>query len=316
MPSARLRSEGPGVIIGSSDDPHVHAVAAACEQQFALSPIVIDAAKLGRCRWALRGPELELLIDGRSAAGRGWVRRLAPAGTHNGLAIGSLEAAEAASRLAFVSAWSSSPVSWLTGYWHLLEAENKLVQYRMANRLGIPVPKFEVVSDASLISRDLGEKFIVKPLGLGEYRSESETYAVHSHVLERGDPRLSGLNEAPFLLQKLIEAKSHLRVVTVGERAWVASLDASGVPVDWRLDPVAHRSWIPSNRPSVERQALKLSAALKLGFSSQDWIVDGGGTAWFIDGNPAGQWLFLPPEVGAPATDAIASWLMGEVGPS
>lgn len=53
---------------------------------------------------------------------------------------------------------------------------------------------------------------------------------------------------------------------------------------------------------------------MNLGFSSQDWIVDRDGTAWFIDGNPAGQWLFLPPEVSTPATDAIASWLMAGVG--
>jgi len=42
----------------------------------------------------------------------------------------------------------------------------------------------------------------------------------------------------------------------------------------------------------------------------QDWIVDEADTAWFVDGNPAGQWLFLPEPVGAAVTERIAEWLV------
>ena len=59
----------------------------------------------------------------------------------------------------------------------------------------------------------------------------------------------------------------------------------------------------------MERKALNLSRALGLGFTSQDWIVVLEGEAWFIDGNPAGQWLLVPPEVCDPVTAALALWL-------
>lgn len=173
----------------------------------------------------------------------------------------------------------------------------------------MPVPQFEVVSSPESISASLGDQFVVKPLGTGEYRTESDTFAVHSNVIDRSDQRLYGLVEAPFLIQRLVEATRHLRVVTVGDQAWSAALDAEGVPVDWRLDLRAHESWLPVQEPAVERKALNLSRALGLGFTSQDWIVDLEGEAWFIDGNPAGQWLFLPPEVCDPVTAALALWL-------
>jgi hypothetical protein len=51
-----------------------------------------------------------------------------------------------------------------------------------------------------------------------------------------------------------------------------------------------------------------LATTLRAGFTSQDWIVDDAGPA-FLDLNPGGQWLFLPHEVSAPATAALADWL-------
>lgn len=296
------------LIVGSLDDPHVRAVQKACERHSS-RPALIDASRLISSDWELRGPDLSFRLDDQQVTGRGWLRRLAPPLSHSGLEIGSRDAAEAAARLAFLSALSSSPITWLTDYWTLMRAENKLVQYRVAAQSGIPVPRFEVVSRASLISPDLGTAFIVKPLGLGEYRSAADTFAVHSNVLERGDQRLMGLNEAPFLIQKLVDSRTHLRVVTVGDRAWTASLDARAYPVDWRLDPEAHASWVSASHPEVERQALNLSRALGIGFSSQDWIIDDAGEVWFVDGNPAGQWLFLPVETAEPATSALAAWL-------
>jgi|CXWK01.1.fsa_nt_gi hypothetical protein len=299
---------GSSLIVGSEADLHVQAVIEVC-QESGTRPVLIDAESLGTSSWELRGPSLKLRMNERQIGGAGWLRRLAPPESHSGLTIGSQKAAEAASRLALLVALSSAPIDWLTDYWTLMRAENKLIQYRAAACVDVPVPQFEVVSSPESISASLGDQFVVKPLGTGEYRTESDTFAVHSNVIDRSDQRLYGLVEAPFLIQRLVEATRHLRVVTVGDQAWSAALDAEGVPVDWRLDLRAHESWLPVQEPAVERKALNLSRALGLGFTSQDWIVDLEGEAWFIDGNPAGQWLFLPPEVCDPVTAALALWL-------
>lgn len=297
------------VVIGSAGDAHVRAVVEAAELRGG-KPQLLDAERLATSQWELRGPHLTCVLDGHPTTGRAWIRRLAPPASHQGLAIGSREAAEASSRLSFLAALSSSPIDWLTDYWTLMRAENKLVQYATAVGIGLAVPHFEVVSHPSLISTGVGNRFIAKPLGLGEYRSSAATFAVHSNLVDRDDPRIAGLGEAPFLLQAFVEAKRHLRVVTVGASAWSAGLDATGRPVDWRTEPSAHAAWRPSSEPGVEDQALALASALGLGYSSQDWIVDVSDRAWFVDGNPAGQWLFLPREVADPVSAAIAAWLV------
>lgn len=297
-----------GLIIGSIEDPHVKAVHETCEAYWS-RPTLIDAASLTSLDWELRGPDLNLCISGEQINGKGWLRRLAPPLTHFGIEIGTQAAVEAAAHLAFLSALSGSSIAWLTDYWSAIRAENKLLQYRTAWSINVPVPQFEVVSHPSQITPELGEKFIVKPLGLGEYRTATETFAVHSNVLSRGDKRLLGLKEAPFLLQALVDSRVHLRIVTVGTSAWTAQLDAQEFSVDWRLDPAAHESWVATSRPEVERHAIAIARALGIGFSSQDWIIDASGDAWFIDGNPTGQWLFLPAETSEPVTLAIGSWL-------
>ena len=82
------------------------------------------------------------------------------------------------------------------------------------------------------------------------------------------------------------------------------------MPVDWRHSDEAHSSFVVASEPGVARDALRIAGALHAGFSSQDWIDTGEG-AVFLDLNPAGQWLFLPQEVSEPATEALASWLVG-----
>ena len=115
---------------------------------------------------------------------------------------------------------------------------------------------------------------------------------------------------APFLIQERLAARRHLRVVTVGERAWSFALDADGLPLDWRQEPQAHFSWCPARLPEVEGSALTLARAMDAGYSSQDWIETGDGW-FFLDLNPGGQWLFLPEPHSSEITTAISSFLLG-----
>ena len=92
-------------------------------------------------------------------------------------------------------------------------------------------------------------------------------------------------------------------------RAWTCELQADGRPLDWRQDADAHTAWTVSDDRPVAQLALGVAAGLQLGYSCQDWIVDRCGTAWLVDVNPAGQWLFLPEPVAAAVSGAIAEWL-------
>jgi hypothetical protein len=192
----------------------------------------------------------------------------------------------------------------------MIRAENKLVQYARAREQGIPVPRTIVASNPADIGDEFDERVVVKPLGVGDFLVGGIPHAVHATEVSRDDPVLSGLAEAPFLIQRLVRATAHLRVVTVASQSWTARLDATAVPLDWRQSELAHAAWEANPDAVVEHQATRLASALGVRYTSQDWIIDGSGLAWFVDANPAGQWLFLPGEIAEAVTRAIAEALV------
>jgi hypothetical protein len=299
------------VIIGELADLHVDAV----QQSLAargVTALVLNSGSLPETRWCRTIGAFTAIVEGEWVQlGRVWCRRLAPAGAHVGIAVGSREAAELTARLTLIASLSDIGEGWLSGYWDLLRAENKLVQYDEAARLGLRVPTTAVVSSSSDVPEEIGDPMILKPLGAGEFHHEEVAFAVHASVVDRNHPGLDGMGVAPFLAQRLVSARRHLRVVTVEGAAWSAELDAENVDTDWRRTELAHSSWHRTEAPTVERQALELAGALRVGYSSQDWIEDQDGNAWFVDLNPGGQWLFLPPPLADAVTERIATWLVG-----
>jgi hypothetical protein len=281
-----------------------------------IHPVLIDAAKLELGPYTLAGRTLTLEQDGREARvhlgppTRGWIRRVAPPRWRRSVELGSEAAAVRAAWTALVTAIACAPeVAWLTPLDRLFLRENKLLQSAVARRLGVPTPATSVVSDASAIPAALGDTIVVKPLGPANYIDHTgEAKVVWTQTINRGSPVLERLHSAPFLLQRHLDAERHLRAVTVGDRVWVCELPGRGRPLDWRRDDQAHDSFVATTHPSVERDALRLAVAFGVGYSSQDWIVTRE-RAYFLDLNPAGQWLFLPPEVASSVTKAIAAWL-------
>jgi hypothetical protein len=304
------------LLVGDVGDPHVKVIADLLPHR---GLVVVDAARLvsvllrldlGRTRlFDVTGAQVELSQHGRA---RGWLRRLAPAAWDQGVLLGSHRAAVLSSRLTLLAALLRDPaVSWVTPVDRLFAAENKLVQYRAAVDVGIRVPATIVSGDPQELADELSQPFVIKPLGPGNFEADGQQLVVFAREVMATDLAGSELLEAPFLAQETIHARRHLRVTTVQQQAWIAELDATGVPRDWREHTAAHCSFrSAATWPDVERAAVHLAAALGVGMSSQDWAVDDGGPV-FLDLNPGGQWLFLPDDITKAVAQALADWLTG-----
>lgn len=302
------------ILVGSRGDPHLDAVLARLAGE---GVVVIDAATATEVVIEAE-PERTVLHDVTGASvlidqahsASGWIRRLAPAGWDADVPLGSHPAAVLAARLGLLAALLRDPaVRWLSDVDALFAAENKLVAYRAAARLGHRVPRTRIGWNVAELAQHLGDRFIVKPLGPGSYSDDGEQRVVFTRSVVVADLVDTDLRAAPFIAQEELAADLHLRVVTVGASAWVTGLDAASVPCDWRRDAEAHDSFaVVKGHEAVANAAVALAAELRCGYSSQDWIVDGAGAA-FIDFNPAGQWLFLPEPVASAVTEALAATL-------
>lgn len=281
----------------------------------------LDASSFEQSEYLLLD-ECLILVDGErevvvECGVRGWIRRLAPPDWRRHDAPATHEGAVRASWVALLVAIARGlSVEWLSDLERLFVAENKLVQQAAARELGIAVPRSAVTSTRERIPRELGDSLVVKPLGPGQFvGDEGVAQVLYTRELTRDAPELDALGGAPFLVQERLDANRHLRVVTVGARAWVCALKAEALPVDWRRVDAAHDAFAPSNdHDDVAERAVRLAARLGVRYSSQDWLIVNGRPS-FLDLNPGGQWLFLPDPVASAVTAEIATWLAGENAP-
>jgi hypothetical protein len=299
-------------VVGYADDLHARAVVDRLQARGG-SVVMLDAERLARSAVVAGEGGVNIESDELSAASRGWMRRLAPEDWREGADPSShIGVVQSAWILALLSVAALVDVEWLSQIEAIYAAEDKLVQQRACRRLGIEAPPAVLTTRRELIPPELGDELVVKPLAAGHFHDEKgSARVVHATAMSRDDERLAHLAGAPFLVQRRVEGRTHLRVVTVRERAWVASLPAASYPLDWRSSDEAHSMWAVASDDDATRAAVALASELGVGYSSQDWIVDGQGRAHFLDLNPAGQWLFLPEELAALVTDTIADWLLG-----
>ncbi|MHA6510849.1 hypothetical protein [Tessaracoccus sp. Y1736] len=304
------------LIIGNSTDPHITAVAAQLPRS---GTVIVDASTLDHTLVELSGTAVILrdladhLVVLNQFGARGWLRRLSPAGSDAGIVMGTQSAAKLAARLALLgSLVRDRHIRWLSDPSAVFAAENKITQYQIARLAGVPVPEWQVATSRDALAR-FGSSMVLKPLGPGSFRSvDGEDRVVFATEVAPGSLPTGNLLESPHLAQEKVRARLHLRVVTVNDHAWCAQLPADELTLDWRRDPDSHSGFVRATCwPEVESAAVKVAAAMSVGYSSQDWMVDEDGVPRFIDLNPGGQWLFLPDDLTDAVGHAISDWLVG-----
>ncbi|MET7548368.1 hypothetical protein ABZS95_28475 [Streptomyces sp. NPDC005479] len=80
--------------------------------------------------------------------------------------------------------------------------------------------------------------------------------------------------------------------------------------MDWRTDYEA-LTYTPIEVP--DRVATAVRALLfhdGLRFGALDFSVDRSGAWWFLENNPAGQWMWIEKDTGLPIADAHAQFLL------
>ena len=302
---------GRPVLVGSEADAHLKSVAQMLRQR-QVEPIVFDADDLAHVGYWLSQDEL-VIADTAINRSRAWLRRVAPNRWTTGHRVGSVEDVSFRARVRLVASVARHPsLEWLTSIDNLQAAEDRVHQLSVASRLGITTPQTVVSADPDTIHRLLGSDAVLKPLAGGAFvNDKGEPHVVHTTPLTDDLLAAGDFGAAPFVAQERVQARYHLRVVTLGTTVRIAALDADCWPLDWRAAEQAHSSWRHHHAPEVEAQAKRLAKELRVGFSSQDWLIPVKGPPTFIDLNPAGQWMFLPEDVAQPVTDQLVNFLAG-----
>ena len=183
-------------------------------------------------------------------------------------------------------ALQSAAVRWVDDPNDVDRAELKVFQLQAASRLGIRFPDSLVTNDPALARQfTAGRRCVAKALSPGT------GIAPFTDTVTDADIDL--LSQLPALLQEKISATADLRIVVIGDEAWMWRRPRNQSTVDWRSrDPNGSDFVRATEDNNILDRARQVTSALGLSMAVQDWLETDDGPV-FLESNAQGNWLFL-----------------------
>jgi len=200
----------------------------------------------------------------------------------------------------FKGVWISDPQA-------TRHAQNKLVQLRIAERIGFRTPR-TLVSQNELAIQEfcslLDNRVVVKVVR-GAKSAPLLTTMIDPSALQEVD----SIRLCPTMYQEFIPGTRHVRACCFGTTAYAALLESKDV--DWRdnLDIPVSVFELPEPLKARLQAALK-ALGIKMGIF--DLKFDEIGEPVWLEVNPQGQFLFLEGLCGLPLTAAFTEYLYQE----
>lgn len=211
---------------------------------------------------------------------------------------------------AFESFITILPARHMNDIWMQRRAQRKGLQLETARECGLQIPYTLISNEPASVERATTSHSDIIYKALEKISGASDG----TKLLKPDDLlRLSQLRYGPAIFQEFIQPGFDLRIFIIGERIYAAKLSSQHVygKIDIRLDMGATIE--PFSLPKeVKASLLELMKKLGLVFGAIDMKVDNNGNYFFLEVNPAGQWIYIEMETGQPITECIADWLAGE----
>jgi glutathione synthase/RimK-type ligase-like ATP-grasp enzyme len=208
---------------------------------------------------------------------------------------------------AWLSTLEQEPSRWINPIWAARRAENKIEQLRAASSCGFLVPPTCVVNDRDAAFRFAsGEPTVLKTLASSYFEFSGHGF-VYTHTLEDvAEIAPPEWPSQPVTVQRAIRGQD-IRVVALGERVFGAK--TSTTTLDWRLAGrgAEWKPWVvPEQLRSLCRKYLQ---HFGLRYAAFDFKHDGE-SAWFLEANQAGEWVFLDRPLGLGIAEALSTYLI------
>ncbi len=213
--------------------------------------------------------------------------------------------------------WLSLDCYWMSNPEAIRIAEHKVTQMLMAQKLGFRIPRTVITNDPAKV-KELFQQcrggIVIKSLFLGFIKeSDRPKYIYTSTISEKDIQDIESVRLAPSIYQEKISKKYDLRVTVVGEKVFVARIEANlpaDIP-DWRfasLDQLNHS--VCSLPEEIHNACIQLVKSFQLEFGAIDLAVAEDGEYVFFEINPNGQWAWLENILQFPISSSIVECLL------
>jgi len=172
-------------------------------------------------------------------------------------------------------------------------AENKLLQLRVARKMGMECPE-TVVTNSSHSAISNHKKYIVKSIDTALLRMEDKEAFVYSNVVDGTDINSFDNSIAPIIVQTYIQPKIDIRVTVINEIVYAVRIlqNGKGVEGDWRRIKNDIEFVLFSLPDDVAENCINIVKSLGLCFGGMD-LIESNGRFIFLEVNPTGEWGWL-----------------------
>ncbi|OAI03588.1 hypothetical protein A1353_00340 [Methylomonas methanica] len=302
------------LILAPKNDLHTKAVSAVLRRDFGVDPLVLDVEQLPKQltgEFSYSKGELGSQLGGidLSRVTVIWNRRPAPSDIPTGVNGNDRYFMQAECDHFTQGMLWSLPVSWINHPWYDRVASRKIVQLTHARHCGLRLPTTMVTNDPEAAQRFLHHypTAIVKRTGASNL-GYSKTELVDAKVIER----LTTIRNSPSTFQEYISG-ADLRVTWIDGFCFAVRIrsDIGMSPEDCRFDhTVPYEPWdVPE---ALEAKIAQLMKSLSLRYGALDFRFRGttNEEPFFLEVNPAGQFVYLEVKTGLPMTATLAKCLV------
>ncbi len=202
-------------------------------------------------------------------------------------------------RLLYEHSLSSLDTKWMSHPASLRNAENKIIQLKIARTAGFRIPRTIVTNSCSELASFMKHRdtdYCVKPVYLGLFEKGEYSYIPYNRKIEKAQDYLL-IDDFPALVQEYIEKAYELRIIVIGQSIHAVRIDSQeneDTREDWRVNNCLSVRYSPIKLPpNIAKQCLKMLELFDISFCSMDLVFSKGGDYVFLDLNPNGQWAWI-----------------------
>lgn len=215
----------------------------------------------------------------------------------------------------FKNLFSSLSAKWLSIPNAVYEAENKLLQLKIATQIGFAIPPTLITNSKDELRKFYYEhekNIIIKPLSQTRIRyNEKSAFIFTNPIPENYINQLEEYDLTPCIYQKNILKEYEIRVTVVDELVFssaVYSQENEKTKNDWRKEKlIFHQIELPQN---ISKLCVLIVKKLNLKFGAIDLIKTPSNEYVFLEINPNGQWAWIEQQTGQNISDAIINYLV------
>lgn len=200
-------------------------------------------------------------------------------------------------------------------------AENKQLQLKVANQLGLDIPATLITNSATEVrffARNFSAVVSKMQYAFSIYEGDEDEYQVYTHKWMPNELKeLEGLEFSPMIFQEYVTKDYELRATIVGDQIFcgkIPSQQSQNGQADWRKDTSLVYEIEPYELPAdIQIKLLHLMDYFKLNYGAIDLIRTPEGKYVFLEVNPVGEFSWLDSVFDHQISEAIANVLMNKV---